>query len=73
MRALGFLPLFLSLSGCELMVDLLSSDELIDASCVGDDTVLIDGRDLCQEYERFGRIDCTVGYRVRLNGELVCP
>lgn len=65
--------LLLTLAGCQVLLDLLSNDVLIDASCAGDDTVVVDGRDLCAEYEKFGKIDCVVGYRVRLDGVLVCP
>jgi hypothetical protein len=67
---LALLPL---LGGCDVLLDLLSTDEVIDASCAGDDTVVVDGRDLCKEYERYGRIECDVGYRIRLDGEQVCP
>jgi len=63
----------LSLGGCQFIADLLSTDSIIDASCIGDDTVVIDGRDLCREYEDYGRIKCDVGYRIRLNGTQVCP
>lgn len=69
---LAFLFAFL-LSGCSILADLLSTDNTIVASCLGDDTVVVDGRDLCDEYEKFGKVDCVVGYRIRLNGELVCP
>jgi hypothetical protein len=72
MRSLLLLPL-LGLSGCELLGDLLTSDTVIDVSCAGDDTVVVDGRDLCEEYEKFGRIECDVGYRIRLDGKQVCP
>ena len=62
-----------SLAGCDLLLDLLSTDSVIDASCAGDDTVVVDGRDLCREYETTGRVDCDVGYRIRLDGQQVCP
>jgi hypothetical protein len=61
------------LSGCDVLLDLLSTDSVIDASCEGDDTVLIDGRDLCKEFETTGRVECDVGYRIRLDGQQVCP
>ncbi|MCB9674284.1 MAG: hypothetical protein H6737_04155 [Alphaproteobacteria bacterium] len=61
------------LTGCQFLADLFSTDTIIEASCIGDDTVVVDGRDLCQEYERFGRVKCDVGYRIRLNGDQVCP
>lgn len=61
------------LGGCQFLLDLLSTDTIIDASCAGDDTVVVDGRDLCEEYEKFGKIDCEVGYRIRLDGKQVCP
>jgi hypothetical protein len=68
------LPLLL-LCGCGAVdwASLFSSDIGIDASCAGTDTVLVDGRDLCEEYERTGTLDCTVGYRIVLDGEQVCP
>jgi len=68
----GLLAL-LPLGGCDVLADLLSTDSIIDASCAGDDTVVVDGRDLCKEYERFGKIECDVGYRIRLDGKQVCP
>jgi hypothetical protein len=52
---------------------MLSTDSIVEASCVGDDTVVIDGRDLCKEYEKEGKIECDVGYKIRLNGVTVCP
>lgn len=61
------------LCGCQTLLDLLSTDSVIDASCLGTDTVVIDGRDLCQEFEAYGRVKCDVGYRIRLNGTQVCP
>ena len=67
------LGLGFSLTGCQVLMDLLSTDSVINASCIGDDTVVVDGRDLCKEYEQFGKVDCTVGYKIRLNGEQVCP
>ena len=73
MRHLFLLLPVLSLSGCELLMDLLSTDTTIRASCKGDDTVVIDGKDICEEYEKFGKIDCVVGYRIELNGTRVCP
>lgn len=65
--------LILHLVGCGFLADLLSSDTLIDARCTGDDTVVVDGRDLCAEYERTGQLSCDVGYRIRLDGVLLCP
>ena len=77
MRRLAMPALFFalagSLSGCQMLMDLLSTYTVIDVSCVGDDTVVVGGRDLCKEYESTGRIDCDVGYTIRLNGEQVCP
>jgi hypothetical protein len=61
------------LSGCEMLAELFSTDQLIEASCVGDDTVVVDGRDLCQDFERHGKVECEVGYRIKLNGTTVCP
>jgi hypothetical protein len=71
------------LSGCQVIADLLSTDTIIDATCYdadgdgafepGDDTVSIGGRDLCEEYTKFGKVQCDPGYRIRLNGEQVCP
>jgi hypothetical protein len=61
------------LLGCNLVMDLLSTDEVIDASCAGTDTVVVAGRDLCAEYETTGRVRCDVGYRIRLDGVQVCP
>lgn len=68
------ISLCLGLSGCSMqaILDMLSTDTVIDVSCFGDDTVVVDGRDLCAEYEKHGKIDCDVGYRIRLNGETVC-
>ncbi len=63
----------LSLSGCQILMDMLSTDTVVEASCVGYDTVIIAGRDLCKEYEKEGKIECDVGYKIRLNGEPVCP
>lgn len=65
--------LLLTLAACSLLGDLLTTDTVIDASCAGTDTVLVDGRDLCAEYEQTGRVRCDVGYRIRLDGKLVCP
>lgn len=65
--------LLLTLSACSLLLDLLSTDSVIDATCVGTDTVVVDGRDLCEEYERTGHVTCDVGYRIRLDGVQVCP
>jgi len=65
--------LVLPLAGCDVLADLLSTDSVIDASCKGDDTVVVDGRDLCKEFETTGRVECDVGYRIRLNGQQVCP
>lgn len=77
MRRLGLPTLLVavsfSLTGCQALLDLFSSDVIIEASCVGDDTVVIAGRDLCAEYEKNGKIDCDVGYKIRLSGETVCP
>ena len=71
------------LCGCQVIADLLSSDTIIDATCYDadgdgayeaeDDTVVLGGRDLCAEYARTGRVQCDVGYRIRLNGTQVCP
>jgi len=61
------------LSGCDVVADLLSTDSVIRASCDGTDTVVIDGRDLCKEYERYGKVECDVGYRIHLDGKQVCP
>lgn len=63
----------LSLCGCEAILDMLSTDTLIEASCIGDDTVVVGGRDMCEEFERYGKVTCDVGYKVRLNGTTVCP
>ncbi|MCA9568754.1 MAG: hypothetical protein KC656_12970 [Myxococcales bacterium] len=63
----------LGLSGCQMLMDLLSTDTVIDVSCAGDDTVVVGGRDLCKEYEKEGRIECDVGYKIRLDGKQVCP
>jgi hypothetical protein len=71
LRPLRLAPLLL-LAGCDFIASLLSTDTVIDASCAGDDTVVVDGRDLCDEYEKFGKIDCDVGYRVILDGNVVC-
>lgn len=68
-----WLPFVLLLPGCELLGDLFSTDAIIDASCAGDDTVVVNGRDLCDEFEKYGKIECVVGYRVRLDGQLLCP
>lgn len=65
--------LALPMAGCQQLMDLLSTDTTIDVSCAGDDTVVIDGKDLCKEYEKTGSIDCDVGYRIRLDGNQVCP
>ncbi|MEQ1572063.1 MAG: hypothetical protein ABMA64_40925 [Myxococcota bacterium] len=61
------------LAGCTFLADLLSTDQRIDASCAGTDTVVIDGRDLCDEYETTGKVKCDVGYRIFLDGKQVCP
>jgi hypothetical protein len=61
------------LGGCDVVADLLSSDEVIRASCEGDQTVVVDGRDLCEEFEKFGKVECDVGYRIYLDGQQVCP
>ncbi len=71
---LGLALVFASLgSGCQTLLDLLSTDTVIDVSCAGDDTVVVDGRDLCKEFEERGRIECDVGYKIRLDGKQVCP
>jgi hypothetical protein len=67
------LALLLPLGGCDLLLDLMSTDSVIDASCAGDDTVVVDGRDLCKEFEARGAIECDVGYRIKLDGQQVCP
>ncbi len=64
---------FAWLAGCTLLTDLLSTNSLIDATCAGTDTVVVDGRDLCAEYEATGRVTCDVGYTIRLDGVQVCP
>jgi hypothetical protein len=63
------------LSGCSMqaILDMLSTDTVLDVSCAGDDTVVVDGRDLCKEFEATGKIECDVGYRIRLDGQTVCP
>ena len=63
----------LLLSGCSFLADLLSTDTIIDASCQGTDTVVVADRDLCEEYKKFGKIECDVGYRIYLDGQQVCP
>ncbi len=72
-RSIPAFLLLCTLSGCSFLADLLSSDSIIDASCAGTDTVVVDGRDLCEEFEKFGKIDCDVGYRIYLDGQKVCP
>lgn len=67
------MPLLWMLAGCQLLLDMLSTDAIIDASCQGTDTVVVDGRDLCEEFRNHGRIRCDVGYRIRLDGVQVCP
>lgn len=66
--------LLLTMFGCDDVdwASIFSTDQVIDASCQGDDTVLIDGRDLCEEFERTGKVECTVGYRIVLDGQTVC-
>ncbi len=61
------------LAGCAQMLALLSTDEVIDATCAGRDTVVIDGRDICAEFESTGRVRCDVGYVIILDGKQVCP
>ena len=73
MRTFLLLATVSLLPGCDLLLDLLSTDTVIDASCEGDDTVVIEGYDLCEDYERRGAVKCDVGYRIRLDGEQVCP
>lgn len=65
--------LVLMLAGCAFIADLLNSDDVIDATCKGDETVVIGGHDICQEYENTGHVDCEVGYTIRLDGQQVCP
>lgn len=65
--------MLLLLAGCELLASLLSTDSFIDASCAGTDTVVVDGRDLCAEFETTGQVRCDVGYRIILDGTVVCP
>jgi hypothetical protein len=65
--------MLLLLGGCEFLATLLSTDTVIDASCAGTDTVVVDGRDLCEEFERTGKVRCDVGYRIVLDGTVVCP
>lgn len=67
------MPLVLLLSGCQLLLDMLSTDSVINASCQGTDTVVVDGRDLCAEFRATGKVRCDVGYRIRLDGVQVCP
>ena len=62
-----------TLTGCQALLDLLSTDTVIDVSCYGDDTVVVGGRDLCKEFEANGKIECDVGYKIRLDGQQVCP
>lgn len=64
--------MLLWLAGCELLASLMSTDTLIDASCAGTDTVVVDGRDLCAEFEATGKVKCDVGYRIVLDGTVVC-
>ncbi|MEZ4317808.1 MAG: hypothetical protein R3F61_09900 [Myxococcota bacterium] len=64
-------------------MDLLSTDEVIDATCYDqdgdghfdaeDDTVVVNGRDLCEDFAQNGKVECVPGYRIRLNGTQVCP
>ena len=61
------------LAGCAQMLALLSNDNVIDATCVGRDTVVVDGRDLCAEFETTGRVRCDVGYVIILDGKQVRP
>jgi hypothetical protein len=63
----------LFLLGCDALLEWLSGDTVLRVSCAGDDTVVIDGRDICKEYETTGRVDCDVGYRIELDGKAVCP
>lgn len=65
--------LLMLLIGCEFLATLLTTDTVIDVTCAGDQTVVIDGRDLCEEFETTGRVKCDVGYRVVLDGQVVCP
>lgn len=65
--------ILLALAACTELLALLSNDTVIDASCLGTDTVVVDGRDLCAEYETTGRVRCDVGYVVVLDGKTVCP
>lgn len=67
------ITLTMGLSGCQMLLDMLSTDTVIDVSCAGDDTVVVGGRDLCKEFEEKGRIECDVGYKIRLDGQQVCP
>jgi hypothetical protein len=63
----------LAVLACSLVGDLLSGNDIIDASCAGTDTVVVDGRDLCAEFEATGHVNCDVGYTIRLDGVQVCP
>jgi hypothetical protein len=65
--------LFLLVPACAFLVDMFSTDTTVDFTCAGDDTVIIDGKDLCEEYEKFGKVDCVVGYRLKIDGQIVCP
>ena len=65
--------LLFALTGCQFIADMLSTDDVIDASCVGDETVVIGGNDICKQYETTGHVDCEVGYRIHLDGKQVCP
>lgn len=69
----SLIALTMGLSGCQMLLDMLSTDTVIDVSCAGDDTVVVGGRDLCAEFEKSGKIDCDVGYKIRLDGQQVCP
>jgi hypothetical protein len=73
MRSFLLLAVLSTLSGCDVLLDLLSTDAIIDASCEGDDTVVIEGYDLCKDFEARGKVECDVGYRIRLDGQQVCP
>jgi len=73
MRTILLFAVLTPLTGCDLLLDMLSTDSVIDASCAGDDTVVIEGYDLCKDFEARGRVECDVGYRIRLDGQQVCP
>ena len=42
-------------------------------SCAGNGAVVVNGRNLCEEYEATGRLDCRAGDEMQLDGSQVCP